>query len=382
MVAATRVLVVVSGLADPDAEWTPLSQAGTPHLDRMAREGRIGQLHGGAWSPWRAFLSVLGIDEGPELGPAAALGVGAPPAANEVVYRADWVTAAEDRILDPRAGDIDGVEAEALQAHLAERNSDVRLRRLSGPRNLAYFAAASVATEDDTAPHVGPPITSMGRPLGSELPEGVLRDLVDMSLLRLPPHDVNEVRLDLGENPATALWPHGGGELPPSGSRGWLPPSTLLIGPGEEYAGLASWAGIEYRECEPGDTAAVATALEALDDGVFLVLHATSVLAATASGATDAKRDAISYLDARVIGPLLGALEERDEFALAVVSGGRIDGSTHRWTREDVPFVFLSSALDVSSDSANSDRGFSETACAGSGLHLHAGAELGELLLG
>ena len=75
----------------------------------------------------------------------------------------------------------------------------------------------------------------------------------------------------------------------------------------------------------------VAAALDALDDGVTLVLHATSVLAATASGASSAKRDAISYLDARVIGPLLGALEERDEFAFAVVSGGLLDGASHRW---------------------------------------------------
>ena len=79
---------------------------------------------------------------------------------------------------------------------------------------------------------------------------------------------------------------------------------------------------------------------------------------------------------------LLGALEERDAFALAVVSGGRIDGSTHRWARDDVPFAFLSSGLDVTEDSANSDRGFSESACAGSGLHLHSGAELGHMLLG
>lgn len=376
--APTRVLLVVSGLADPVGDWTPLSDAGTPQLDRMARTGRVGLLHAPAWTPWEAFTSVLGFEPSPPLGACAALGVGEEPGDDEVVFRADWVTATEERVLDPRAGDIDGVEAEALLAELGDVLPDIRLRRLSGARNLALLPRSTL----EGAAHVAPPICAMGRRLRSELPDGPLRALVETSLRRLTRHDVNEVRVDLGENPATALWLHGGGRLPARPESSWLGDDIVLVGPGEEYAGLAGWVGWRHVGCGAGDAAMVAAALDVLDAGVTLVLHAHSVLESLVPGTPEAKRAAISYLDARVVGPLLGALEERGPFSMAVVSGGVVSSGTRRWCHDDLPFVVASSELKEGTGSAVTDGGFSESVCAGSGLHLHHAAELARLFAG
>lgn len=360
------VVVAIAGGADPAGERTPLADAETVTLDRMARLGVVGQFDSAAASSWEGFLRLLGLPDGPSLGACEAIGAGIEVPQGWSAYRADFVTLDENGVRDVRGGEIDGAEAqvllEAVAAEAARSGLEARFGRLVGPRNLVLLPGPPVFCP---SPH-----EAIDQPVATVLPPGgALRALHDAARAALASHDVNAVRLDLLENPANGLWPHGGGLAPEprTGAPWWGARRTTLLGAGGAQRGLARWAGFEPNAPFRSDEALAAAALERLADHEVVVVRSSSVLAASAPGDPVAKRDALSALDARLLAPLLGALEERGAFSLLVAADSVIETATHRRVSGGLPFAALTS--EPATEPA--DRAFTEQVCAASGLHAH-----------
>ncbi|OFV68374.1 MAG: 2,3-bisphosphoglycerate-independent phosphoglycerate mutase [Candidatus Syntrophoarchaeum caldarius] len=116
------VLVICDGLADRGTS-TPLSEAETPNMDRLAGDGICGLMH--SISPGivpgsdTAHLAILGGDpyeDYPGRGPFEALGAGIELKEGDVAFRANFATIDNNwEILDRRAGRFGSDElAEAL----------------------------------------------------------------------------------------------------------------------------------------------------------------------------------------------------------------------------------------------------------------------------
>lgn len=371
------MLVVVAALGDsfdaPGGE-TPLAGAATPALDLIGRRGRAGVVElGHAASPWDGFTALLGIAPGKAaLGPVEALGAGFPVGEGEVAWRADFVTLDDSGVADPFGGGVREPEGGVLLRAAAEALPRVAFRRLEGHRNLAVAPGSGAAAE--FAPT---PFEVIGRPPEIGLAEGgTLRTWFAAVAGALAAHDVNRVRVDLGENPANALWFHGGGAAVGVPVPSALPRTgAVLVGRGAVTAGLATAVGVRPLVVDGDDDALAAAVIEALRESPFVVVRTESVLVAQARGGPERKREAISEVDARLLRPVLGVLEERGDFGIAVAADSVIDARTGALSRVAAPCAVLRAA-----DSNDASPRFTEHACARGGFHVGSGAELLSLL--
>jgi 2,3-bisphosphoglycerate-independent phosphoglycerate mutase len=381
------VLLVVAGGADPVDSATPLHAAGTPTLDRVARDGHLARVALGAASCWDGFTRLLGAttDRPAPLGPAEVASAGLAPSELEGARwaaRLDLVTTDDERVLDPFGGRIGDPEAGALFEDTAGALPHGRLVRLPGRRGL-WLGTAPI-------PDAPPPWEVGDRP-----PRVVLADapellaLYEASRRALTAHDVNAVRVDLGENPANALWPHGAGELPlamepPSWSVGRRVALVAGGGPAMGLAGALGWTPVSVDAASGADglDALCAAALAALADHDVVVVRTRHVATAglrSGPAAADevhaARVDAHSAVDARLAAPLLGALEERGPFVLAAVADGVLDGTSRTYTAEPVPCGVLRSGGQGHGLAA-----FHEKACSDGGARLGDAQGFADLL--
>jgi 2,3-bisphosphoglycerate-independent phosphoglycerate mutase len=364
---AKRVLVVLAGAFDPPGERTPLCDAERPTLDRMARAGRCGVVATGARSPWEGFTALVGAgDAAPSLGAAEALGGGFPVGPGESAYRADFVTFGDDGLSDPFGGKVGDPEASALLDAVRAAAPHARLRRAGGHRNVVVLPGA--------AQFCPSPWEMVGKKPVAGLPvDGPAREFFDAASKALAAHDVNAVRIDLRENPANALWPHGGGPaVAAAAPRAPRPGGAVLVGRGEATAAMARVLGWESSLVAGDDDLLAAAALAAVASADLVVVRTESVLDASVAG-RDAKRDALSRVDARLVAPLYAAVEERDSFVMAVAADSVVDSATHALSRGPAPFVIVGAA------GRSGGAAFSESACAGGGYHVNSGAEFAAL---
>jgi 2,3-bisphosphoglycerate-independent phosphoglycerate mutase len=363
-----RVLLVLAGAADAPAESTPLTEAETPGLDSMARRGRAGTADLGATTPWNGFVALLGLAEGAAaLGPCEALGAGIALEAGSAAWRADFVTVADRGLRDPHGGRVKEPEAGLLLDAARAAIPGVALHRLEGHRNLAVAAGPA-----EFAPS---PWEMVGRRPLSGLPEeGRLRGWFEAASAALAGHDVNAVRLDLLENPANALWFHGGGAPVETPLRAPIAAShPVLVGRGRVTSGLAKALGWDAAVVDGDDETLAGEALARIAASDLVVVRTESVLWATAHGAA-AKRDALSAADARLVRPLLSALEETDLYTFVVAADSVLDTASAALVRRPVPLAVMTSG------DGNDGARFTELACERSGFRCGSGREVAALL--
>lgn len=364
-----RALVVLAGAADPLADSTPLGEAGTPALDDIARRGKAGRIELDLRSSWEGFVGLLGLEPRPSLGFASAVGASLDLGEGQTAYRADFVTLGDAGVHDVRAGGLGEQEGGLLLDAVREALPDVLWKRLSGRANLLVLG--------EEAHFLLSPWEMPGRDPFEHLPrEGALRALFEGARDVLAGHDVNAVRLDLGEDPANGLWLHGGGaRIDGVRAPGAAGGDVVLVGTGEATAGLARLLGWKSVVVDGDDEALAAASLAALADADTVIVRTESVLEACASGDPEAKRDAISAADARLVAPLLGALSEQDAFALGAAADSVVDTGGRKVIAAPAPFAVLRSG-----DAGTGDHAFSERDCAHAHTLLASGADLMALL--
>lgn len=216
-------IVLPDGAADEPIEQldgrTPLEAAHTPNIDWIAMHGRQGCVVTvpDGFSPGSdvATMTLLGYDpktdhHGRAPLEAAARDIHALP--GQLIFRCNLVTVTDGLMEDFTAGHISQREADELIAGLNEDIDDRRCRFHAGVSYRHLMVASDVA---DVDPHCRPPHDFPDQPIEDNLPRGPgaewVKSVTERARAILADHDINLVRRDLGENPATDIWLWGQG---------------------------------------------------------------------------------------------------------------------------------------------------------------------------
>ncbi len=217
------LLLIYENAADEPMEAldgrTPLQVARCPAATRLAGEGICGVLArppSGEGARAEALLAALmGVPRSDAWrltrGPLEAESVGADWVAYNYAYRADLVTLEEGVMRDAQLSRLTRPETEilvdALQAELDALN--VRLLTVEAGYAVALAQSDEVRLEPGHAPWLVEGEDEAPKPEGKR--GKLMRDIMQRAAHVLARQNINDVRVDLGDNPATALWLWGGG---------------------------------------------------------------------------------------------------------------------------------------------------------------------------
>jgi len=352
-------ILLPTGIADvPVAALdgcTPLQAANTPFLDRLAPASRVGlvrQVPAGMRNASEiAVLSVLGYD--PRRTPvsrggveAAGMGVALQP--DDLAFRLNFVSTFRGHLVDFNAGHIGNVDArlliEALQRELG--GPGVSFHAGLGYRNLLVLHGGR-ARRIETVP----PQEVQGHALADYLPYGPdaapLVKLCERAAEVLAAHDVNRVRVDLGENPADRIWPWGAGghtELEPFELRTGRRLAVIAAVPLVKGLGALMGGDVQHVQGATGwyDTdwaGKTRTALDALVDHDVVVLHLAAANEACHETDVRLKIRVIEEIDRFVVGPLLHELRARGDARLLLTTDHMTSTVERERSTEHVPFL-------------------------------------------
>lgn len=391
-------VVVLSGIADRPSprlkDRTPLQVARTPVLDALARGGRVGAVRtapdGAHAGSDVALLTLLGYDplKHPlRRGVLEALGAGVPAGPLDLVLRGNLVTLHDEKIADLTAGRISSEEAEALLRDLAAAVADegVRFVPLHRYRFLLVLDGGRTLRVATAPPHA-----AFGKAVREVYPKGAdaarLERILDRSRKVLAEHEINRVRIDLGENPANFVWLWGEGadeDVPPFaaryGCRGVCVAGAALA------RGVARKVGFDVADV-PGATGDLDSDLGAKGREAVERLQTHDLVFVHVQGANEAshlreplrKVEVIQHADRDVLRPLVEAMEASGEaWRLLVASDHVTVTESDEPTASRAPFLIAGSDVEAI-------RGypFDEEHAARSDLQVDEGASLMSFFLG
>jgi 2,3-bisphosphoglycerate-independent phosphoglycerate mutase len=334
-----HVVVIYEGMADlpsPDLEGrTPMQAARAPVATRLAEAGWAGcSAAARTADDVRAEVTLarlLGVAPtqaaAVQCGPLEALAAGVEAPAGSWAFRLDLVTLDGDVLRSAAVPRLSLEETQALvEALQAEWTEDqVRLRVLAPGQALAVCQVDAAQLISGVMP-----FGLLGEELrvawGKQRRTAFVRDFMERARPVLAAHPVNEVRVDLGENPANGCWLWGGGPV--------LAPAAapheagLLVTRSRRATGLARWLG---------------WSVVPLDD-------VWSVSDAGRAGAGRARQAGRAVPPFR-LGELVEALRQHDRVVMYVGSrwsGGRYGSATDKvWAMETLDHGLLGPFVDV-----------------------------------
>lgn len=354
------IILVGDGMADYSVEElngkTPLEAAKTPNMDFIARYGVLGQAKTipDKMAPASdvANMSILGYD--PEKyytgrGPLEAANSGIDLGQKDIAFRCNFVTVNNDRLVDYSAGHITTKEAGILIDFLNQKLGRQNLRFYCGVsyRNLMIIKDAPEALLDI---HCFPPHDITGKRVSRHLPQGKDAEFV-VNLMKessniLASHEINQVRIDLGENPADMIWLWGQGRKPnlPTYKEKYNL-SGSVISAVDLIKGLGKIIGLEVTNI-PGATGYYNTdyagkaraAIKTLEEKDFVFLHVEAPDEAGHNGDLREKITAIERFDHLVVGKILNAFKRKKNFRILVLPDHPTPLSIRTHTAEAVPF--------------------------------------------
>jgi len=334
-----------------------------------------------------AILSVVGYDPKEFYtgrAPLEAAAQGLQIAPDEWVFRCNLVTIVDGKMEDYSAGHISTEEAGELVNELNRLlgGPHVTFHRGVGYRHLMTLKAECSVTT--TAPH-----DILGKSVSQHMPVGdgadLLRTLVERSQAILDNHEINNVRRDLGENPATSIWLWGQGKMPqlPSfvsryGLQGAAVTAVDLV---RGLSKLIGWDVIEVQGATgyldtnyAGKGAAGAAALDRYD---LVCVHVEATDEAGHNADIRGKVQALEQIDRHIVGPVLKRLQqEGDQWRILVLPDHPTPISIRTHTRDPVPFAIAGRGID-----SVVHEPFTEESAARSDLHIARGSDLMEFLL-
>ncbi|MHC4698669.1 MAG: cofactor-independent phosphoglycerate mutase [Planctomycetota bacterium] len=390
------VVVIPDGAADePVADLegrTPLEVAHKPNIDWVSTNGRQGRVvtvpKGFPPGSDVATLSLFGYDPKQCHGgraplEAAAQGLSIRP--DQLAFRCNLVTIIDDAMEDFTAGHIPQAEAERLIADLNERLGDRRCKFHAGISYRNLMVASDVA---EVNPECTPPHDIPSQAVKKHLPKGPgaewVRSVMERAHAILAEHEVNVVRRDLEENPATDIWLWGQGRprtLDSFESRFGV--RSALIGAVDLIRGIAKTVDMKVLDVAGAtgylDTdyaAKGAAALEALDSFDLVMVHVEAPDEAGHLGDVAEKVKAIEQIDEHVVGPALEKLRGYDKWRILVVPDHPTPVKRKIHTADPPPFCMAGHAIHTVLN-----RPFSESSAATSDLRIDPGHELMEYFL-
>ncbi len=397
------VIIIPDGAADfPLDELdgkTPFEAADKPHTDQLSIEGRQGTVvttpDGYLCGSDVCSMSLLGYDphkyhKGRAPLEAAALGIDLAP--TDWVFRVNLVTVIDGRMQDHSAGHIRSDEGRRLLADFARQ---IELPDMAIYPGVSYrnIMVDSCDGRDWSPLRTTPPHDIPGQPIRKHLPAGgphagLLQQMIADSEAFFADHEINHTRKELGEPPATHLWPWGQGQrpaMPSFDSRFGL--KGAMITAVDLLAGIAKFIGWDRLDV-PGQTsyhdtdyaAAARHAIAALDNYDLVCVHIEAPDEASHAADAKTKVAAIEAIDRHLVGPIHKALGDRQD----TDGGYRILYLPDHYTcvadrkHNPPPVPFAMAGRHVRSVLK---RPFSERNAAESDLHIAFGHELIEYFL-
>jgi 2,3-bisphosphoglycerate-independent phosphoglycerate mutase len=224
------IVLVGDGMADRPIEElggrTPLEVAKTPNMDEIATRGRIGLAktvpEGMEPASDVANLSILGYDPARYYtgrGPLEAANLGVELKTQELAFRCNLITVDNETLIDYSANHIATEEAAALINYL---NKKMHSKSVSFHPGVSYRHIVVIKDKERfeglRALRCTPPHNITKQRFSEYLPAGEHQDFIRQIMFEsrklLKDHEVNQVRIDLGENPANMIWLWGQGSKP------------------------------------------------------------------------------------------------------------------------------------------------------------------------
>ena len=327
------VVIIGDGMADrPLNELggkTPLQEAFTPNMDKLACEGIIGRVrtipegfHPGSDV---ANLSVLGYDPRKFYTGRASLeaaSIGVELKETDVAYRCNLITLKFNK--------------DKTQAVMEDYSGG----------HISTEEAGILINAECTPPH-----DIIGRDISGYLPIGsgeeTLRELMLDSVDVLESHYINKERINKGKNPANSIWLWGQGKKPGlSRFREKYSVEGAMVSAVDLTKGLGIYAGFEILQV-PGVTGWLDTnyvgkaeaALTALKEVDFVYIHVEAPDEAGHSGNYKNKIKAIEDFDALVVGTVMRGIKSFEEFRILLMPDHPTPVELRTHTDEPVPFV-------------------------------------------
>ncbi len=384
------IIVLGDGMADePLAELggkTPLEAAGTPVMDRLAREGRVGRFvtvpagfHPGSEV---ANMTVLGYDvttsfEGRGVLEAASMGVDVPE--GYMAMRCNLITVSDGKIKNHSGGHISTEEASQLIADLGKELGDDVVTFYPG---VSYRHLMLIKNGDKrvtcTPPHDVPGTPFADVMVKADVAEAeptaeLINSLILKSQKFLAGHPVNLKRQAEGKDPANSIWPWSPGYRPLMKplSEKFPVKDGVVISAVDLIFGIGAYAGLRRIDVE-GATGLYDTnyegkaeaAIDALRNGAdFVFLHVEASDEAGHEGDIELKKRTIEYLDKRILSPIVEASESFGEpLAIAVLPDHPTPCRLRTHTSEPVPFLIYKPGMTPDDVTSFSERSASQGA--------------------
>lgn len=393
------VVLLCDGMADYPVEElggkTPMQAAEKPHMDALARKGRVGLVKTVAdhLKPGSdvANLSVIGYDPGVYYtgrSPLEAGSIGIDMKSSDVSLRCNLVTLSDEpeyadkTILDYCADDISTEEAKVLVEYLAQHLDNEEFKLYSGVsyRHCLIWSNGTLEVGPLTPPH---DIT--GKPIKEHLPTHPnaekLYALMVKSYDLLKDHPVNVARKERGLRPANSMWLWGEGvraQLDAFEEKYGLKGS--MISAVDLLKGIGKFSGMRVVNVE-GATGYIDTnfegkmqaALAELEQGQdFVYIHVEAPDECGHRHEIENKVKSIEYIDHRILKPLLEGLEQYEDYSILIVPDHATPLALRTHTNDPVPFIIYRKTGQYEGAPT-----YSEEAAAQTGLRI----EVGHLLM-
>jgi len=340
---------------------TPLEAARTPHMDRLAREGRTGLARtipeGMPAGSDVGHLSLLGYDPRRYFtggrAPIEAAALGITLGAEDAAFRVNLVTIEGDRMVDYSAGHITTAQSRPIVEAFAREI--VRAGWIFFPgveyRHILRWEGYGQAR---ALPVTAPPHDLTGKPFAPHLPSGegaeALLEIMERSKAIVPRFGTK----------ATQAWIWSGGRAPalPTLAARFGVTSGAATSSVDIVRGLAALAGLAVIPV-PGQTALWDTdyaaegraAVKALtEEGRdFVYVHVEAPDEATHAGLLEEKIAAIERIDADIVGPCVAALERAGRpFRVLISPDHATTIATRTHAPDPVPYLLYGSGIPAS----------------------------------
>ncbi len=386
------VIFIIDGVGDRPNKYglTPLKEANTPNMDKLAEEGITGLMSaidiGIRPGSDTAHLSILGYNPYKYYsgrGPLEALGVDIELKDGDVAFRCNFATVDENfTVVDRRAGRISEEEDKILEKEIDGIEIDgvkIIFKSSKGYRGALVLRGENLGDKvTDGDPHIEgkkvPEIKALNKE--SKKTAEVLNKLLKIVYEKLNNHPINEERRKKNLPVANIILPRGGGiyrEVPKFyekyNMRGLCICETGLI------KGLAKMIGLDVEEVKVGD---YDTIVKKLIDGLkkydFILVNVKLANEASHDGDYNKKVKVLEDID-KMLGEIIKNINKDDVyFVLTGDHSSPIEVKDH--SADPVPIVIWGKSVRV-----DDVKEFNEFSCYKGGLHWIKGEHVMKILL-
>ena len=188
-----------------------------PHLQQLAQAGAAGLIRrrqqGQSVDRLHLHRALCGVDsQDANAAPARwyAASMNLQLAAGETAWCADLLTQQEGKVVDPSSGGISTKEGAVLIQMLNETLGSETRRWVTGSGGHHLLVSREALPQRESRLASPSPELLVGQAWRRHVPKGAsgqrLIGLLEEAATLLERHDVNRVRVDLGENPANMVW--------------------------------------------------------------------------------------------------------------------------------------------------------------------------------